>query len=227
MWNILSLNQPHFAWGRYLNALSLKVVQHFDSLTSHSRTRVFIVDDSVLRRYRSKKAELLARVIDHTMGRFTRGYKTLTLGESDGFLFASIDFVILRSAKRTNRFCEVKERLYKRTPRYKRRMEALSRKPDALMAFLDRALAARCSPDVVLIDSWFIQAPSSRTLGESYPCDWNGQSYEATLSVRQRPSDVSGTLCPFAQKQNCRNSGLVHRSHRMRFDHQTGLCSKP
>ena len=36
------LNHPRFAWRRFLHALSLKVVQHFDSLTSSSRVRTFM-----------------------------------------------------------------------------------------------------------------------------------------------------------------------------------------
>lgn len=83
--------------------LSLKIIQHFESLTSSSRVRAFIVDDSVLKRNRCKKAELLARVHDHTTGRFVRGYNMLTLGWSDGFSFAPIDFVMLSSAKMSNR----------------------------------------------------------------------------------------------------------------------------
>jgi len=158
------LNHPRFAWRRFLHSLSLKIVQHFDTLTSRSRTRVLIVDDSVLRRDRSKKAELLARVFDHTTGRYTRGYNMLTLGWSDGFSFVPIDFVMLSSAKLANRFCEMKERLSKRMPGYKRRMEALSRKPDAVVALLDRALEAGFSADVVLMDSWFTQAPLLREL---------------------------------------------------------------
>ncbi|TVX96437.1 hypothetical protein FPZ49_35350, partial [Paenibacillus cremeus] len=39
------------------------------------------------------------RVHDHTTGRFVRGYNMLTLGWSDGFSFAPIDFVMLSSAK--------------------------------------------------------------------------------------------------------------------------------
>ncbi|HFI0172057.1 TPA: transposase [Streptococcus suis] len=158
------LNHPRFAWRRFLHALSLKIVQHFDSLTSSSRVRTFIIDDSVLRRDRSKKAELLARVFDHTTGRYTRGYNMLTLGWSDGFSFAPIDFVMLSSAKLANRFCEMKERLSKRTQGYKRRIEALSRKPDAVVALLDRAIQAGFSADFVLMDSWFTQAPLLREL---------------------------------------------------------------
>ena len=102
------LNHHQFAWRKFLHGLSLKVVLHFESLIASSRIRVFIVDDSVLSRNRSKKAELLARVFDHTTGRFTKGYNMLTLGWSDGFSFAPIDFVMLSSAKLTNRFCEMK-----------------------------------------------------------------------------------------------------------------------
>ena len=158
------LNHPGFAWRRFFQMLSLKIVQHFESLTSATRVRAFIVDDSVLKRNRCKKAELLARVHDHTTGRFVRGYNMLTLGWSDGFSFAPIDFVMLSSAKLANRFCEMKERLSRRTQGYKRRMEAFSRKPDAVVALLDRALQLGFAADFVLMDSWFTQAPLLRSL---------------------------------------------------------------
>lgn len=153
------LNHSGFAWRKFLLALSLKVVQHFELLISKSRIRVFIVDDSVLNRDRSKKAELLARVFDHSTGRFARGYNMLTLGWSDGFSFAPIDFVMLSSAKLINRFCEMKEHLSKRSAGYKRRIESFSRKPDAVVDLIDRALFSGFTADFVLMDSWFTQAP--------------------------------------------------------------------
>jgi len=82
------LNQPSFAWRRFLQTLSLQIVRYFESLISSKRVRVFIIDDSVLSRNRSKKAELLARVFDHAAGRYIKGYTMLTLGWSDGFSFA-------------------------------------------------------------------------------------------------------------------------------------------
>lgn len=115
------LNQASFAWRRFLQALSLRIVRDFESLVSSSRVRVFIVDDSVLSRNRSKKAELLARVFDHSMGKFTKGYTMLTLGWSDGFSFAPLDFVMLSSAKLANRLCEMASNLSKRSNGYKRR----------------------------------------------------------------------------------------------------------
>lgn len=117
-------------------------------------------------RARSKKAELLARIHDHTVGRFVRGYNMLTLGWSDGFSFLSIDFAMLSSAKPGNRLCEMNQQLDKRTHGCKRRKEALMRKPDAVVTLLNNALAAGFSADYVLMDSWFTQATLLRALKE-------------------------------------------------------------
>lgn len=158
------LNQASFAWRRFLQAFSLRIVRRFESLISSHRVRVFIIDDSVLSRNRSKKAELLARVFDHSTGKFIKGYTMLTLGWSDGFSFAPLDFVMLSSAKLANRLCEMASNLSKRSHGYKRRMEAFSRKPDAVVALLERALRAGFTADYVLMDSWFTQAPLLREL---------------------------------------------------------------
>lgn len=93
------LNQASFAWRRFLQALSLRIVRHFESLISSQRVRVFIIDDSVLFRNRSKKAELLARVFDHSTGKFTKGYTILTLGWSGGFSFAPLEVELIRNGK--------------------------------------------------------------------------------------------------------------------------------
>lgn len=158
------LNQASFAWRRFLQTLSLRTVQGFESLISSTRVRVFIIDDSVLSRNRSKKAELLTRVFDHSTGKFTKGYTMLTLGWSDGFSFAPLDFAMLSSAKLANWLCEMASNLSKRSNGYKRRMEAFSRKPDAVVALLERALRAGFTADYVLMDSWFTQAPLLRQL---------------------------------------------------------------
>lgn len=88
-----------------------------------------------------------------------KGFTMLTLGWSDGFSFAPIDFVMLSSAKMVNRICEMNEHLSKRSHGYKRRMEAFSRKPDAVTLLLKQALSAGFTADYVLMDSWFTQAP--------------------------------------------------------------------
>lgn len=158
------LNESRYNWRRFFQFLSLRIVEHFDKLTSAQRVRVFIVDDSVLGRERSKKVELLARIFDHVSGRFIRGFNMLTLGWSDGYSFVPVDFTLLSSTKEKNRICEYRKNLDKRTVGYKRRQEALSHKPDAVLRLLEGALLAGFSADFVLMDSWFIQAPLLRAL---------------------------------------------------------------
>lgn len=158
------MNHPGFAWRTFLHSLSLTVVRQFSSLTSAKRVKVFILDDSTLQRNRSKKAELLAKVFDHTTGRFAKGYTMLTLGWSDGFSFAPIDFVMLSSAKLVNRLTEITTTITKRCHGYKRRIEALTRKPEAALSLIQRALRAGFHADYVLMDSWFTQMPLIRGL---------------------------------------------------------------
>lgn len=158
------LNHPGFAWRAFLHSLSLMVVRQFTSLTSEKRVKVFIIDDSTLQRNRSKKAELLAKVFDHATGRFAKGYTMLTLGWSDGFSFAPVDFVMLSSANIVNRLTEMTTAITKRCHGYKRRIEALTRKPDAVIGLIQRALRAGFHADYVLMDSWFTQMPLIRRL---------------------------------------------------------------
>ena len=68
------------------------------------KVTVLVLDDSVLRRNRSKAVELLAKVYDHVFHEFVRGFNLLALGWSDGFSFIPVSFVLLSSAKLRNRY---------------------------------------------------------------------------------------------------------------------------
>jgi hypothetical protein len=57
------LNNPNYAWRRFLLMLASKVTDKFDHLTSDKRVRAFIIDDSPVARNRSKNAELLAKYL--------------------------------------------------------------------------------------------------------------------------------------------------------------------
>ncbi len=61
--------------------LASKVIDTFDHLTSDKRVRAFIIDDSPVARNRSKKAELLARVFDHSQGRYIKFRDRISLAE--------------------------------------------------------------------------------------------------------------------------------------------------
>jgi hypothetical protein len=71
------LNETSYNWNRFLLLLAAKVTAIFDKLTRPERVNILILDDSVIKRNRSKKVELLARVYDHVEHKFQKG---LTLG---------------------------------------------------------------------------------------------------------------------------------------------------
>ena len=88
---------------------AVKVISAFDRLTRPERVNVLILDDSVIKRNRSKKAELLARVYDHVEHKFQKGFTLLTLGWSDGYSFIPTGFNLLSSASESNRYNEVSD----------------------------------------------------------------------------------------------------------------------
>jgi hypothetical protein len=73
---------------------------------------------------------------------------------------------LFTQAKLANRIYEMMDHVSKRSPGYKRRIEALHRKPDAIVELLKPALSAGFTVDYVLMDSWFTQAPLLRQMNE-------------------------------------------------------------
>lgn len=64
------LNSSTYAWRTFLLSLCQDLTGRIKKLTSNNRVKVFIVDDSLFSRNRSKSVELLSRVFDHTEKRF-------------------------------------------------------------------------------------------------------------------------------------------------------------
>ena len=102
------LNETSYNWSRFLLLLAAKVTSRFDALTRSERVKVLVLDDSVVKRNRSKSVELLARVYDHVEHRFQKGFTLLTLGWSDGYSFIPVGFNLLSSAKKSNRYNEIR-----------------------------------------------------------------------------------------------------------------------
>lgn len=241
------LNYPKYAWRRFLNALSYKVICEFESLTSVNRIKVFIIDDSVYQRSRSKHVELLARVFDHASGRFIKGFTMLTLGWSDGFSFVPVDFSMLSSANKSNRLNDLNSSIDKRTCGYKRRKESLLPKPQAASRLLDHALLSGITADYVLMDSWFTTEPMIREilskelqvigmvkqLRQHYT--YKGGSYKLKELHKQLPKsrskEILGSVCVetkqgipvklvFVQNRNKRRDWLVILSTDIHLDDQ-------
>ena len=98
------LNETSYNWSKFLLLLAAKVTSRFDALTRPERVKVLVLDDSVVKRNRSKSVELLARVYDHVEHKFQKGFTLLTLGWSDGYSFIPVGFNLLSSAKKNNRY---------------------------------------------------------------------------------------------------------------------------
>jgi hypothetical protein len=143
-------------WRKFLLLLSTRVIiQKLLPLTEDSTIKVLIADDTLYRRDRSKRVELLARVHDHNTNTYCRGFRMLTLGWSDGNSFVPLLFSMLSSAKEENRLAPMRTDIDKRTNGYKRRQESLRKSPDTLIDLVALAMAAGTRARYLLFDSWF------------------------------------------------------------------------
>lgn len=149
------LNSVNANWRKFLHLLCVAVLnQKILPLTSVDTPKVFIVDDSLYSRNRSKNVELLARVYDHNDQRYYRGFRMLTLGWSDGSSYLPVSFSLLSSANQKNRLSPMAE-VDKRTNGFKRRAESIRKAPEVLKQLVRQAHDSGIRADYLLFDSWF------------------------------------------------------------------------
>jgi len=149
------LNSANANWRKFLHLLCVSVLNRaILPLTSVETPKVFIVDDSLYNRNRSKNVELLSRVHDHNDHRYYRGFRLLTLGWSDGSSFLPVSFSLLSSANQKNRLAPM-AKIDKRTNGYKRRVESMHKAPAVLQELVAQAHAGGVRADYLLFDSWF------------------------------------------------------------------------
>ena len=153
------LNETSYNWGKFLLLLAVKVTTAFHSLTRPERVNVLILDDSVIKRNRSKSVELLARVYDHVEHKCQKGFTLLTLGWSDGYSFIPTGFNMLSSANKSNRYNEISDAIDHRSNGYKIRKESMMHKTDAAIRLIENALNAGIKAQYVLMDTWFTTEP--------------------------------------------------------------------
>jgi hypothetical protein len=153
------LNSPVYNWRRFTLLLSIKIYMLIQNLLDDSSEEVLVFDDSPYDRSRSKKVELLSKVFDHAANKYIKGFRMLTLGWSDGNSFLGLDFALLSSKEKKNRYTEITKNLDKRTCGYKRRKEAMTKSTQLMEPMLKRALAMGIKAKYLLMDSWF-SAPS-------------------------------------------------------------------
>ena len=149
------LNSCNINWRRFVLLLAGKVIhEKIETLTDPNRVNVFIVDDTLYERKRSLKAELLSRVYDHCQKIFTRGFRLLTLGWSDGNTFIPVATQPLASENENTRLQQSRN-VDKRTCGYKQRLMAQTKAPLVMLDMLRSAITAGIHARYVLFDSWF------------------------------------------------------------------------
>ena len=144
-----------YNWRRLLLDLGLRLFGVFNRLTSDARESVLIIDDSSYDRSRSKKVELLARIFDHSTGRFLKGFRMFTIGWSDGTSYLPLDFALLSSADAQKRLYDSQKILDKRCCAYQRRKEATVKATAHLETMVQRVLSTGICAKYLLMDSWF------------------------------------------------------------------------
>ena len=151
----------HINWLRFTSLLSSTIIrQAIDPLTSDDRKSAFIVDDSLFGRDRSKLVELLARVYDHAHHKYVKGFRLLTLGWSDGVTFMPVNFCLLSTENKKNRYNEARE-VAKQSYGAMIRELSQTKGTEVLLRLIDEAIEVGIRAKHVLFDTWF-----------SYPVIW-------------------------------------------------------
>nr|WP_320017105.1 transposase [uncultured Desulfobacter sp.] len=166
------LNSPTYNWRRFTLHLCRRIYFVIRKLLDDSSEEVLIFDDSTYSRNRSKKVELLSRVFDHTDMKYIKGFRMLTLGWSDGNSFLGLDFALLSSADKKNRYNEINPDIDKRTCGYHRRQEAVTKTTAHLVPMVKRALDIGGRAKYVLMDSWFSMPSAIADLREHIHVIW-------------------------------------------------------
>ena len=146
------LSSPYHNWRRFLTRIALSVIAFLAPLTEAKKRKVFVVDDSVYDKSRSKKLELLSKIYDHVEQKYVRGFRMLTLAFTDGTSLIPLDFALLGSKKR---LCEANPNIDRRSHGSKRRTEAISEAPTVLLSMLKTHHDVIQEGSHIVFDSWF------------------------------------------------------------------------
>jgi len=149
------LKGVNYNWRKLLLLLSFAISTAIDALTDKNREKVIIIDDSPYDKSRSKMVELLSRVYDHCTKKYLKGYRLLTVVWSDGASVVPLDFALLSSVEKKNRYQEITKDIDKRSCGYRRRQEALTKSTELLEPIIRRVLRCGIRADYILMDSWF------------------------------------------------------------------------
>lgn len=132
------MNDPRTNWQRLVTLLAVRLIQYVHHFTDSRRRQALILDDSLFKREFSKKTELLARVFDHDKQVYFKGFRTLTLGWSDGNTFLPIRFALMFSSHPKNQI-GIFKKFDCRTLAARRRAQAQRKMNDVTLELVDAA----------------------------------------------------------------------------------------
>ena len=148
------LNSTKTNWLKFTTLLSKAVADTIEPLTGSDRINTFVVDDSLFERTSCKKTELGSKVFDHASMRYTKGYRLMTLGWTDGNTFLPINSSLLASSKTSN-LIGPQQHHDGRSLAGQRRKLAQMKGTSVMVELLKTALNAGYKADYVLYESWF------------------------------------------------------------------------
>jgi hypothetical protein len=156
------INSTSANWLKFIRLLSNNFIVRLKSFFSDD-AGVLIIDDTVHKRDRSKKVELLTIVRDHNDGKYYRGFRCLTLCFHIASATVPVDFRILSSFVEKTRINGPRTDLDKRSNGFKLRQYAISNTYQMVYDLIrrQRGLARH-----VLFDSWFTKPVMFKTLRE-------------------------------------------------------------
>ena len=148
------LNNQKTNWLRFTTLLSKEVSKTIEPLTGEDRINAFVVDDSLFERTSCKKTELGSRVFDHASMRYTKGFRLMTLGWTDGNTFLPVNSSLLASSKASSLIGPM-ECHDGRSLAAKRRNLAQTKGTEVMLELIKTARKCGHTADYVLYDSWF------------------------------------------------------------------------
>jgi hypothetical protein len=155
------LKDPHFNWSKFILRLSFKVACICCStFTGTPRPCFLVMDDSIIKKQRSKNVELLSWIHDHVCGKTIKCFNLLMLGWTDGYSFLPVQFLMMCSAK--NLAKEASETEWNTDPRTcagRTKKMAQWQKATAAVEMVRRALETGFEVTALLVDTWFTNEP--------------------------------------------------------------------
>ncbi len=147
----------------FANKFTKIISQRSDSWSSNG-VKCLVFDDSILKKT-GRCIEKVSRVWDHTIGRYTLGFKLLLMGYWDSTSFIPVDFSLHRERgknkekpfglKKKEMRMQYKKKREKDSASYERAEEADMSKIDSAIKMFKRAISQGFQVDYVLMDSWF------------------------------------------------------------------------